>query len=304
MRTFWLVVVGLMVVVTAGWVEATCLCSDVDGCSSAPQCLNLRPGLDCTPPSGGICHVAHGRTQDLVCCCGCSKRGAASVIACTDKYATIGAALDVVVAGPDPGLCLLAASTSRAVGPPTPAAKLVEKAAKKLVKLLGGARNKCEKDNARGEQVVLKQSNDGAEKLKERLRRLEQRGKLPPGCANAYGALIDGFQTTEQSSTTTTTTVAGSTTTTQVAGPVVVSTGFSTFPAGTRICLSRFGGAYCLTDGGMCGALHVHANGGVTVDGATAGTDPQTNGQHCGYGIVQPEEPGCTRLPDFPLDCP
>lgn len=301
------IVVLVLVLVGADRAGATCLCSDLDGCSSAPQCLNSRPGLDCTPPSGGVCHVAKGRTQDLACCCGCSKRGSGKVISCTDKYSAIGTALDLVVAGPDPSLCLLASVTGRGVAPTTSATPVVQKAAKKIEKQLNGARNKCEKDNAKGEQAGQKQSNDAADKLKEKLERLEKRGKIAPGCADAYGALLDAFKTTDEpgaSTTSTTTTTVGGTTTTQVAGPVVVSTGFSTFPAGTKICLSRFGGTYCLTDGGMCAALHVHANGGVTVDGVNAGTDPQTTGQHCGYGVVQPEEPNCVPLQDFPPECP
>lgn len=302
------IVVLVLMLVGTSRVDATCVCGDIDDCGSAPQCAGSRPGLTCTPPAnGGVCHVTKGLALGVTCCCGCSRRGNAAAVAnCTDKYSAIGSALALVVAGPDPSLCLLASVTGRGVAPTTSAAPVVEKAGKKIEKQLGGARTKCEKENGRGEQARQKQSNDAADKLKDKLDRLEKRGKIAPGCANAYGALIDSFKTADQpgASTTTTTTVAGTTTTTQVAGPVVVSTGFSTFPAGTHICLSRFGGSYCLTDGGLCGALHVHANGGVTVDGASAGTDPQTTGNHCGYGTVQPEEPGCTPLPDFPPDCP
>lgn len=306
MRMLWALTMGL-VLAGAQLAVATCLCTDIDGCGTAIACKSLRPGLSCSPPSGGVCHVAKGRTQDLTCCCGCSKRGAASVISCTDKYSAIGTALDAVVAGPDPGLCLVASVTGRGVAPTTSATPVVQKAARKIEKQLNGARNRCEKENAKGEQAGQKQANNTADKLKDKLRKLEQRGKIAPGCADAYGALIDEFQGTDQpGASTTTTTTAATTTTTQagVTGPYVLSTGFSTFPAGTHICLSRFGGSYCLTDGGLCGALHVHATGNVTVDGNNAGTDPQTTGQHCGYGQVLPEEPGCTPLPDFPPDCP
>src|SRR5207244_1497144 len=103
---------------------------------------------------------------------------------------------------------------------------------------LGGARTKCEKENTKGEASGQTHANLTADKLKAKLEKLEKKGKLKPGCAAAYGDLIDSFKTADMpnATTTSTTTTIGGTTTTQVTGPVVISTGFSSFPAGTHIC--------------------------------------------------------------------
>ena len=289
-----------------GAASASCVCKDVHDCSSALNCIDSIPGTDCSPPTNGSCHIVKGRPNDLACCCGCSRNNAAAVTACTAKYAAIDAALALVEAGPAGGLCAVAAVVGRGVAPPNPADPVVKKGEKPILKKLNGARNQCEKQNANGEAKAQNGANAAADKLKKKLRKMEQNGRLGAGCADAYGNLIDEFTTTDQpGASTTTTTGSATTTTTLVSGPVVISTGFGGFGAGTKICLERFGGSYCLFAGGSCGVLHVHANPGpITIDGTGSYTDPQTTGQHCGYGEVKADEPGCHPLATYPPECP
>src|SRR5262245_1797807 len=92
---WWLGVVGVAMVALAGRADATCLCGDIANCSSASQCVGLTPGLDCSPPNGGTCHIAKGLPNAQYCCCGCS-RNAGAAAQCAMKYAPLADALGAV----------------------------------------------------------------------------------------------------------------------------------------------------------------------------------------------------------------
>ena len=98
------------------------------------------------------------------------------------------------------------------------------------------------------------------------------------------------------------------TTTMQVTNPtgprLVSGSQFTAVAAGTGICLDRITNG-CLTNGGLCGALHLHAlsSAGITIAGVGGPyPDPQMSGVHCGYGLVETDVPGCTpaQVPDCP----
>ena len=303
----WLVMVVGLLLTTVSAVDASCVCKDLDECGSHPDCLDKVPGLDCSPPTNGTCHVSKGRPFDLACCCGCSRRNGATVAACTTKYAVIGLALQAIKDGPEPGVCVAALVGRGSTPAPNPVQPVVDRTLRGTERRLNGARQGCEREKPKQENQQERGAHNDAQRLRDKLRKAERRGRIGEGCADAYGKLIDDFLQSDGTGSTTSTTTSTSTSTTMPAGPVVVSTGFGPFPAGTKICLERFGATKCLTDGGACGALHVHSlTGFMDISGAQGGPfgDPQTTGVHCGYGVVQPEEPGCHTLPDFPPECP
>ncbi len=189
--------------------DALCTCGDRDGCSSAAVCVGKSPGDTCSPPRNSTCKIVVGTGNDLNCCCGCSR--GPGPISCV-----LGPVADALEAARVP------AETCPSERAHTIADKTTDRAADKL----RGGEKKCKAKKPATKQV--NSAKKGLRGLRGKLDKLERRGKIAEGCADAYGDLADGFLEeiddaqnggTGGGGTTTSTTTAGTTTTSTTAAP-------------------------------------------------------------------------------------
>lgn len=278
------IVVGLIAVLAvADLALATCKCGDVGGCVTR-SCAGFNPGSGCLPPLAGVCTIAKGEANDAVCCCRCRKPKApatgASVGACADHYASL---LDDV--GLLSGL-LAGCQMPKLDKAATMASKHAEAG---LVK----AESACQVGNATKEKKIAAHATANAVKLKQKLKKLEAKGTLAPGCATAYENLVDQLVTGAGMPGGVTTTTTTSTTTTTVGGRAV-TLGHQTgsFAPSSVICLSRItGGCVAAAAVPNCACVHLHQT--ISIDGTGSYTDPEIGfGDECGHGCVAPAA-GC-----------
>ncbi|HLK09750.1 MAG TPA: hypothetical protein VKW76_00035 [Candidatus Binatia bacterium] len=306
--------VGIVVVVLALGLlgeraDASCVCGDLEGCGSALTCVNSRPGLDCSPPAGGVCALVKGLPNATTCCCGCQKRHG-GVALCVDKYAGLADELDGLFAA---AAAAVAPAAPRALPlacvPTGDVAKAVDKAVAQGEKKIVQAEKACQQGNKGAEQAAANASGQAVDKLKKKIDKLKKKGVIDAQCAEQYKALADQYltdakATPKASTTTTTTTPGGSTTTTTAGRALTVDTAFATASGGQLtdgqvLCLSQITGG-CVAAPGACPMVHLHSAAGpsgtitVTVGTMTKGpyTDPESTGMHCGYGAVGPGS-GC-----------
>jgi hypothetical protein len=171
----------LVVVMLALWLAflprqaaALCACGDrPSGCGSSPQCASKHPGDDCSPPKKSTCKIIEGTGTDLSCCCSCSP--GAGPVSCAYVPVT------ETVAGLKSVTC-----DNAQLG------KLTDKGIARTDKLLAAAETKCQKGKAGAEGKVTA-AEETLNGLKAKVKKLDARGKLAPGCAATYEGLIDQY---------------------------------------------------------------------------------------------------------------